>query len=416
LVQNVNEKGGWLAAGLAKSYPTTMTVQSGRPGFPGRHFQVAGHDLHLVHLPQDRLDAILRLIGEAKISIQMFFYMFNDDATGRAVCAALIAAAERGVDVQLIIDSFGSTQVRDRFFDDLIAAGGAYHSFSTRKGLGYLIRNHQKMLIIDGAHALVGGFNITDAYFGRAGDNSWEDLGIIVSGPQAQKLSDYFEDMARASNNGKVRYRNIRTIIQKWRPGIGQIQWLLGGPTNRISPWALTFKRSLESCQRFDIVSAYFSPSQTILRRIAKAAKRNKGSRLVMAGKTDNSATIAAARLLYRYLLRRKTRIFEFQPRPLHMKLMVIDDTVYIGSANLDVRSMFINLEIMVRIKDAALAFHLRELVDSLVAQSEEQTSLLLKRRDSWWSRFKAAIAYFLVNSVDYTIGRRIKFNLIRNK
>lgn len=399
-----------------KAIPTTMTVQSGRPGFPGRHFQVAGHDLHLVHLPQDRLDAVLRLIGKAQKSIQMFFYMFNDDVTGRTVRAALIAAAERGVDVQLIIDSFGSTQVRNRFFDELIAAGGAYHSFSTRKGLGYLIRNHQKILIIDGAHALVGGFNITDAYFGRAGDNSWEDLGIIVTGPQAQKLADYFEDMARASNNGRVRYRSIRTIIQKWRPGIGQVQWLLGGPTNRISPWALTFKRSLEAGQRFDIVSAYFSPSQTILRRIAKAAKRNKGSRLIMAGKTDNGATIAAARLLYRYLLRRKTRIFEFQPRPLHMKLMVIDDTVYIGSANLDVRSMFINLEIMVRIKDAALALHLRELVDALVAQSEEQTSLLLKSRDNWWSRFKAGLAYFLVNSVDYTIGRRIKFNLIRNK
>ena len=399
-----------------KAIPTTMTVQSGRPGFPGRHFQVAGHDLHLVHLPQDRLDAVLRLIGKAQKSIQMFFYMFNDDVTGRTVRAALIAAAERGVDVQLIIDSFGSTQVRNRFFDELIAAGGAYHSFSTRKGLGYLIRNHQKILIIDGAHALVGGFNITDAYFGRAGDNSWEDLGIIVTGPQAQKLADYFEDMARASNNGRVRYRSIRTIIQKWRPGIGQVQWLLGGPTNRISPWALTFKRSLEAGQRFDIVSAYFSPSQTILRRIAKAAKRNKGSRLIMAGKTDNGATIAAARLLYRYLLRRKTRIFEFQPRPLHMKLMVIDDTVYIGSANLDVRSMFINLEIMVRIKDASLAIHLRELVDTLAAQSEEQTSLLLKRRDSWWSRFKAGLAYFLVNSVDYTIGRRIKFSLIRNK
>mgnify|MGYP000427173210 CR=1 FL=1 len=257
---------------------------------------------------------------------------------------------------------------------------------------------------------------ITDDYFGRAGDNSWEDLGIIVSGPQAQKLSDYFEDLARASNNGKVRYRSIRNIIHQWRPGIGQVQWLLGGPTNRISPWAITFKRSLEAGKKFDIVSAYFSPSQTILRRLAKAAKHNKGSRLVVAGKTDNNATIAAARLLYRHLMRRKTRIFEFQSRPLHMKLMVIDDTVYIGSANLDVRSMFINLEIMVRIKDAGLALHMRKLIDELVTQSEEQTRILLKARDSYWSRFKAALAYFLVNSVDYTIGRRITFGLIRNR
>ena len=393
-----------------------MTVQSGRPDFPGTHFYIAGHDLHVVHLPQDRLDAVLGLIARAEKSIQMFFYMFGDDATGREVRDALVAAANNGVHVQLIIDSFGSGNVSDRFFDALVEAGGCYHCFSTRKGLGYIIRNHQKILIADSAHALVGGFNITDDYFGRAGDNSWEDLGIIVSGPQAQKLSDYFEDLARASNNGKVRYRSIRNIIHQWRPGIGQVQWLLGGPTNRISPWAITFKRSLEAGKRFDIVSAYFSPSQTILRRLAKAAKHNKGSRLVVAGKTDNNATIAAARLLYRYLMRRKTRIFEFQSRPLHMKLMVIDDTVYIGSANLDVRSMFINLEIMVRIKDAGLALHMRKLIDELVTQSEEQTRILLKARDSYWSRFKAALAYFLVNSVDYTIGRRITFGLIRNR
>ncbi|MCX7268462.1 MAG: phosphatidylserine/phosphatidylglycerophosphate/cardiolipin synthase family protein [Sphingomonadales bacterium] len=393
-----------------------MTVQSGRPDFPGTHFHIAGHDLHVVHLPQDRLGAVSGLIARAEKSIQMFFYMFGDDATGREVRDALVTAANNGVHVQLIIDSFGSGNVSDRFFDALVEAGGCYHCFSTRKGLGYIIRNHQKILIADSAHALVGGFNITDDYFGRAGDNSWEDLGIIVSGAQAQKLSDYFEDLARDSNNGKVRYSSIRNIIHQWRPGIGQVQWLLGGPTNRISPWAITFKRSLEAGKRFDIVSAYFSPSQTILRRIAKAAKHNKGSRLVVAGKTDNNATIAAARLLYRYLIRRKTRIFEFQSRPLHMKLMVIDDTVYIGSANLDVRSMFINLEIMVRIKDAGLALHMRKLIDELVTQSEEQTRILLKARDSYWSRFKAALAYFLVNSVDYTIGRRITFGLIRNR
>ena len=409
------KRAGRLPCAAQSGNHSNMAVQSGKPGFPGTHFQVAGHDLHLVHQPQDRLNALLQLIAMAQKSIRMFFYMFCADETGRQVRDALVAAATRGVHVQLIIDSFGSTQVSNRFFDALLDAGGHYHSFSTRKGLGYIIRNHQKMLIIDGTYALVGGFNIADPYFGRAGDDSWEDLGIIVSGPQAQRLNDYFEDMAQASNGGNVSFRQIRNIIRQWRPGIGQVQWLLGGPTNRISPWALTFKQSLDRGKRFDIVSAYFSPSQTILRRLAKTAKRNKGSRLIMAGKTDNGATIAAARLLYRYLMRRKTRIFEYQPRPLHMKLMVIDDTVYIGSANLDVRSTFINLEIMVRIKDAGLAVHMRTLVDGLVSQSEEQTRILLKSRDTIWSRLKAALAYFLVNSVDYTIGRRIKFRLIRN-
>lgn len=393
-----------------------MAQISRNSGFPGKQFQVAEHELNILHQPQDRLDAILQMIASAQQSVQMFFYMFADDATGREVNAALVAAAARGVKVHLIIDSFGSANISDRFFDDLIAAGGNYHCFSTRKGLGYLIRNHQKMLIVDRQTALIGGFNITDQYFGRTGDESWEDLGLIISGPQVPRLATYFDEIARSSQDGKVRYRDIRRMITQWRPGIGEVQWLLGGPTNRISPWALTLKRSLQTGKRFDIVSAYFAPSQTILRRLARVAKRNKGSRLIMAGKTDNNATIPAARLLYRYLLRRRARIFEFSPRPLHMKLMVIDDAVYIGSANLDVRSLFINLEIMARIKDAELAQYMRELIDSLVAQSEEQTRALLKSRDNWWTRFKSGVAYFLVNSVDYTIGRRIKFSLLRNR
>ncbi len=393
-----------------------MAAKTITPDFPGNHFKVASHDLHLVHSPEDRLAAVISLIEAATQSIRMFFYMFADDATGTEVRDALTAAASRGIRVLLIIDSFGSSAIRDHFFDPLIAAGGNYHSFGTRKGFGYFIRNHQKMLIADDAYALVGGFNITDQYFGRKGENSWEDLGLLVSGPEVSRLTDYFDELNEVSQDGKVSFRGVRDVIRNWHPGIRELQWLLGGPTNRISPWGLTFKRSLEVAKRFDIVSAYFSPSQTILRRMARVSKRNKGSRLIMAGKTDNGATIPAARVLYRYLLKRKTHIYEFQPRPLHMKLMVIDDVTYIGSANLDVRSMFINLEIMVRIKDAAFAGHMRELIDDLVRQSEEQTRILLKSRDSWWSRFKAGLAYFLVNSVDYTVGRRIKFGLLKNK
>lgn len=393
-----------------------MEAPSPASSFPGKLFCVGDHELHVVHAPDERLAAMHALISTAKERLRIFFYLFADDETGQEILAALVAAAERGVAVHLIIDSFGSADISDAFFDPLVRAGGYYHCFSTRKGLGYFIRNHQKMLIADDAHALIGGFNITDQYFGRKGDDSWEDLGLIVSGPEVGHLAQYFDALDALSQGGKVRYLGLRTIIKGWRPGIGEVQWLLGGPTNRISPWALTLKRSLQVGKRFDIVSAYFSPSQTILRRIARVAKRNKGSRMIMAGQTDNGATIAAARVLYRYLLKRRARIYEYQARPLHMKLMVIDDAVYIGSANLDVRSLFINLEIMLRVKDHDLATHMRGMIDTLVAQSEEQTTALLSRRDSWWSRLKGGVAYFLVNSVDYTVGRRIKFGLLRSR
>jgi cardiolipin synthase A/B len=384
--------------------------------FPGKRFEVGGHQLHLVHAPDDRLAAVLRLIDGAQSSIRMFSYMFGADATGQEVLAALTNAAARGLEVQLIIDSFGSGDNKDSFFDPLVNAGGQYHCFSSRKGLGYFVRNHQKILIADEGHALVGGYNITDYYFGRKGDDSWEDLGVIVSGPEVAHLVQYYDELDRLSEGGRIKFRQMRQLIKSWRPGDGPVQWLLGGPTNRISPLGLVLKRALEKAKRIDIVAAYFSPSQTILRRIARVTRRNKGSRLVMAGKTDNGATIGAARSLYRYLLKRKAQIYEFQPRPLHMKLFVVDDAVYIGSANLDVRSLFINMEIMVRIDDKAFAAHVHTLIDGLVAQSEEQTRALLRERDSWWARFKAGVAYFLVNSVDYSIGRRIKFGLLKNK
>ncbi|MEP7349652.1 MAG: phosphatidylserine/phosphatidylglycerophosphate/cardiolipin synthase family protein [Sphingorhabdus sp.] len=392
-----------------------MATTPNKKQLPGEAFDVAGHQIHLVHAPEDRLQAVMQLIAVAKKSVRMFSYMFANDQTGQEVLAALTLAATRGVKVQLIIDSFGSAETPHDFFDPLVKAGGCYHCFSSRWGLGYFVRNHQKILLIDDMTVLVGGYNITDFYFGRKGDKSWEDLGLIVAGPEVAPLTDYFDDLSGLSGDGGVPFTQMRRLIRSWRPADGPIQWLLGGPTNRISPWGLALKRALECAKRLDIVSAYFSPSQTVLRRIGKVTKRNKGSRLVMAGKTDNGATISAARLLYRFLLNRRAKIYEFQPRPLHMKLLVIDDAVYIGSANLDVRSLFINLEIMVRVKDAAFAAAARTLIDGMVEQSYPQTPALLARRDTYWTRFKSMLAYFLVNSVDYSIGRRVKLGLLRN-
>ncbi len=389
-----------------------MTAHAAHHGLPGKAFEVAGHALHLVHSAEDRLQAILTLIGGATESIRMFFYMIEADQTGREVLDALVAAATRGVAVRLMIDSFGSANTPHSFFDPLIAAGGKYDCFGSRWGVGYFVRNHQKILIADGKHALIGGYNITDQYFDRKGADSWEDLGLIVSGPQARVLAAYYDEMDALCEAGRVKFHKMRRLTRDWQPGTGNLIWLVGGPTNRISSWGLALKHALNNAKRLDIVAAYFSPSQTILRRIAKVTRRKKGSRLVMAGKTDNGATIGAARLLYRYLLRRKAQIYEYQPRPLHSKFFIIDDVAFIGSANLDIRSLFINLEIMVRIEDAGFAAYMRGLVDELVAQSEEQTPELLKRRDTVWSRFKSGLAYFLVNSVDYSIGKRLKFRL----
>lgn len=88
------KRAGRLPFSPQRGIACAMAVQSGNPGFPGTHFRVADHDLHLVHMPQDRLDAVLQLIASAQKSIHMFFYMFGADQTAREVRDALVAAGK----------------------------------------------------------------------------------------------------------------------------------------------------------------------------------------------------------------------------------------------------------------------------------------------------------------------------------
>lgn len=382
---------------------------------PGAPFWVADHHIHIQYEPQDRWDALLRLIEQSTRSIRMLMYIFQPDASGIAVRDALVAAARRGVKVSLIIDSFGSAENSDAFFAPIAEAGGRYLWFSARWNIGYFIRNHQKVLIADDDTALISGFNIADSYFGKAGNASWDDLGMTISGSQIAALADYFDQLFALSQDKGIRFLELRNLIRSWRPAPGPIQILLGGPTNRISPWARRLIRDLDMAQRFDAAAAYFSPTQSILRRIGKIARRGK-ARLMLTGKTDNPVTIGASRILYGYLLKRGTQIFEFQPRPLHMKMLIIDDASYIGSSNLDIRSLFINMEIMVRIEDPKLAEHLRGLFDAMAANSEAQDIERHKRRAGWMARLRWTIGYFLVNSIDYSVGRRIRFRFLRDK
>ncbi len=383
--------------------------------FPGAAFDVAGHRIHIQHSPQDRWAALIQMIEQARRSIRMLIYTFTGDATGTAVRDALIAAVSRGVKVQLIVDSFGSSDNSHAFFAPLSAAGAQFMWFSARWNVGYFIRNHQKILIIDDNTALIGGYNIADGYFGKAGDGSWEDFGMTIAGPQIPALAGYFDQLISLTQDQGIRFGELRDLIRSWRPGSGPVQILLGGPSNRISPWARRLIRDLDTAQTLHLAMAYFSPTQSILRRIGRVAKRGH-AQLVLAGKSDNVATIGASRIIYGYLLRRKTQIFEFEPRPLHMKMLVINDASYVGSSNLDVRSLFINMEIMVRIDDAKLAAHLRSLNDNMAQQSEAQTPDLHKKRGTWLNRLHWTLSYFVVNTMDYSVGRRIRFRFLRDK
>jgi len=158
-----------------------------------------------------------------------------------------------------------------------------------------------------------------------------------------------------------------------------------------------------------DLIAGYFAPSPGMLRRLDAAGQRGR-VRIVLPSKNDHGAAIWASRFTYAGLLRKRVEIYEYQPTKLHTKLFVIEDVVYIGSANYDIRSLFLNLEMMLRIEDKAFAAHVRAYVDGEVADSERITAALYKARTNGWVRVKQAAAFFVMTVLDYNVTKRLNF------
>ena len=371
------------------------------------HVAAQGHSFTFYPAGADRLAALLALIEGAQTSLLVFYYLFDSDTSGTAVRDALVAAAKRGVAVSLIIDDFGN-DAGAAFFAPLTEAGGQFAIFSPKWGTRYLVRNHQKFAIADEARVMTGGANVSDHYFSPPADNGWCDLSVLIEGAVVAQfvrwwrlLSDWVDSDAK----GRVsRLRHLRDIVREWDGGDGPVRLLVGGPLVRRGHWAWVLRRDLVTARRLDTVSAYFSPPRSLRRQIAQVARRGE-ARMVMAGKSDISAAIDMARRQYKQLLRAGARVFEFQPCKLHMKLLVVDDASYVGSANLDKRSFRINVELMVRVEDAGLAAGLRGLIDHLEAASEPVTREWYAENATFFARMRWQVAYWM-SLADYRVSK----------
>lgn len=378
-------------------------------------FVVDGNRLTLLDTGPRRLDGLLALIDGATATLRILYYIYADDDTGRRVNAALERAARRGVTVQLIVDGFGSDGADDAFFEPLETAGGTVCRFSPRLGRRYLLRNHQKLALADAdtpaARIIIGGFNIEDDYFGTPTQQAWRDLGLLAEGPVASRMAGYF-DALHDGIRGGGKVRPLNRSLAKWSETDGNLRWLIGGPTRRLSPWARAIRADMRRARRIDIIAGYFTPSPTMIRRLDHAGRRKSQVRVVTASKSDNNVTIAASRFTYAGLLRNHVRVFEYAPTKLHTKLYVVDDATYVGSANFDMRSLFINLELMLRIDDRAFADHVRGYVDAEIARSTEITRAMYRAKTGWWQRTKQFVAYMLTAFADPMVSRGLNWGI----
>lgn len=379
-----------------------------KPSFqPG--FIVDGDRLTLVDTGAGRLLALIDLIDRATKSLRILFYIYADDAAGRRMLDALTAAARRGVTVRVVIDSFGS-DASSEFFRPLEEAGGSMCWFAPRWGRHYLLRNHQKLALADAEgpepRAITGGFNVENCYLGDDPADCWRDLGILVEGRAAARLARYFDALDEWVRAPRPGLRRLNRIIARCSEEEGKLRWLIGGPSRRLSPWARAVRSDLRRARRIDIVAGYFTPSPTMLRRLDRAGREGRKVRVITASKSDNHVTVAAARFTYAGLLRKGVRVFEYLPVKLHTKLYAADDAVHVGSANFDMRSLFVNLELMLRVEDAAFARHVRTYVDGEIAQSDEITPEDYRARTGSLTRARQFLAYLLVAVVDPSVSR----------
>lgn len=372
---------------------------------------VAGNRLTLLADGPERLEALLALIEGAQHSLRILYYIWVDDPVGRSVRDALVRATERGVAVSLLVDGFGAAD--SGFFRPLVEARARFCRFVPRWGRRYLLRNHQKLALADGRRAIVGGFNISVDYFGTIEEGAWRDLGLLVEGPSVDCLIGYFEAVYRWAEADDLSIRKLRRMLSRHSTQYEAIQWLFGGPTRRLSPWARSVKDDMLRARQLDMIVAYFAPSLSMLRRIFGIARRGQ-ARIVTPAKLDHQFMVGAARFFYWRLLKRGAQIYEYLPTKLHSKLIVLDDAVHIGSANFDMRSLYLNLEMMLRVEDKAFAAAMRRFVDAEIAESHQITALGHRRQMTFWNRVSWALAYFLVATADYNVTRRLNFRRTR--
>ena len=357
-----------------------------------------------------RLHGLSAMINGATRALKLFYYIFADDAVGALVRDQLIQACARGVAVTLLLDGFGSSRLPDAFLDPLRAAGARVDRFLPHKGRRYLLRNHQKLILADDRVAMIGGANIAEDYFRPKGAIlPWHDLALWIEGPQVARLSAYVDALQAWMQTRRQGIRRLQAILAASSDVTGPIGWRMGGPLERLNPLARALRFDLDAATRVDMVQAYFAPDFTFLRRLARIARRGR-LRLITAAQSDNDTTIGAARHCYGRLLREGAGIYEYRPARLHMKLIVADDIVYIGSANYDTRSIFLNVELMLRIEDKGFADQMRHFCQAQLKSCQKIDRQWLKRVSGPFRKLRWFLAYFLFTSVDYTITRR--FNI----
>jgi len=348
-----------------------------------------------------------RGIQVARVSLRLEVYIVSDDAVGARIRDALVAAAQRGVRVRVLLDALGSHETANGFWDGFERAGGELRWFNPLRISGLPIRNHRKLFVVDDRVGGVGGFNIADEYSGDGVHRGWADLGLSLTGPAVAGLAEEFDRMWEAvAHPERLRSLFRRGPRQAGRILMEDVQLLATGPGRSPGAFQTALRRDVAVASDVLFAVAYFVPTWSMRRMLRDAAARGARVRVIVPAKSDVEISHRAARHLYAGLLRRGVEIYEYQPQVLHAKLYVTETAAYVGSSNLDTRSLYINHELMLRLTRPAVVRRAWELGELLASRSLRVDPRTWKTSRGFFDRLRDALAHWILARADPYVAR----------
>ena len=389
----------------------------------------SGNEARLLQGGSELFAALVAAVNRARYEVWLTTYIFHHDEVARAVAQALIAAAERGVRVRVVVDGFGSlaslNELR-RWFAGTPVALVVYRPLDRWWAWlqpEHLRRLHQKVAVVDGELGFVGGINVIDdridLHHGRL-DSPRLDYAVEVRGPVVAPMvhttramwtraafgADWRDEVAQlvrgpsGLSRARELLRSMRLVAQPSttastertepsNPGTVQAAFLLrDNLRQRHSVQAALLQACGQARSEIDIVCPYFYPGRILRRALREAARRGVRVRLLLQGQPDYRIAALAASVLYRELLASGIRIYEYDQAFLHAKVVRVDEGwATVGSSNLDPLSLLVNFEANLAVRDGPFVRDVERALNAAFAQSREVVAAPVA--SGWWSALR---------------------------
>lgn len=336
-----------------------------------------GNEVALLTAGEDAFGTVVELIKSAQQSVQIATFILKNDDTGRAILGALTERARAGVGVHLLLDALGSRKIKNRLLAPLRQAGGKCAFFMPMIHVPFQgranLRNHRKIVLVDGRTAIIGGMNLAEEYMGAtSGRPRWHDLSLRVMGPIVSDIYTVF------SSDWEFAAKETLPLAHE-DPGTVEgdsvaLELVPSGPDVPGDYLFDTIVASMFSARRrIWIASPYFIPDEMIVKALCIAARRGVDVRIVVPAVSNHRIADLVRRSYLRQIQDAGGKVHRFTPGMLHGKLIIVDDLPgIVGSMNMDMRSLFLNYEIACFIYSERVVTELASWMSGIRQQCEE--------------------------------------------